>query len=225
MKHQFFTPQPAKRRTQLFIPDDAWSIIASFLSIKEQFSVFYTSKHIQQTALNNILQDTKNTAILFNESVHHGYNIITHSLLSYDLFDPSVRDKNNNTAIQIASYYGCTEAVRLLLSDNRVDPSDDGNCAIKLASRNGHVEVVRLLLSDNRVDPSAGNNYAIQSASYKGCIEVVQLLLSDNRVDPSDDDNCAIRWASSKGHDEVVQLLLSDNRVDPSLNTISKRPS
>jgi ankyrin repeat protein len=121
MQHQFPTPHPAKkRRTQSFIPDDAWSIIASFLPIKEQFSVLYTSKRIQQTALDSILQDTKYSAILFNESVRHGYNVITHSLLSHDLFDPSVRDGNNDTAIQIASDSGRVEVVRLLLSDNRV---------------------------------------------------------------------------------------------------------
>jgi ankyrin repeat protein len=218
MKHQFPTLHTAKkRRTQSFIPEDAWSIIASFLPIKKQFSVLYTSKRIQQTALNNILQDTKNSTILFKESVRHGYNVITQFLLSHNLFDPSVCHKNDTT-IQIASYYGCTEAVRLLLNDSRVGPSDNDNFAIRLAAGNGHVEVVQLLLSDNRVDPSDDNNHAIRWASENGHVEVVRLLLSDNRVDPSDDNNHAIRWASKNGHVEVVRLLLSDNRVDPSDN-------
>jgi hypothetical protein len=78
MKHQFPTPHPAKkRRTQSLIPEDAWSIIASFLPMKEQFSVLYTSKCIQQTVLNSILQDTKNSTIIFEESVHHGYNAVS----------------------------------------------------------------------------------------------------------------------------------------------------
>jgi ankyrin repeat protein len=225
MQHQFPTPHPAKkRRTQSFIPEDAWSIIASFLPIEEQFSILYTSKRIQQIVLNNILQDTQNSTILFTESVCHGYNVITHSLLSHDLFDPSVRDDENDSAIEIASYYGRTEVVRLLLSDNRVDPSACDSYAIKWASQNGHDKVVRLLLSDNRVDPSDINNYAIKMASHNGHVEVVRLLLSDNRVDPSADDNEAIRSASENRHDKVVRLLLSDNRVDLSLNTISKKP-
>jgi ankyrin repeat protein len=166
MKH------PAKkRRTQLFIPEDAWSIIASFLPIKKQFSVLYTSKRIQQIALNSILQDTKNSTILFKKSVRHGYNVITLFLLSHDLFDPSVCYKND-TAIQIASYYGCTEVVQLLLSDNRVDPSAHENYAIRKASEKGHVEVVRLLLSDNRIDPSAQNNDAIKRAVANEHFEV-----------------------------------------------------
>jgi ankyrin repeat protein len=216
MKHQFPSPHPAKkRRTQSFIPEDAWSIIASFLPIKEQFSVLFTSKCIQQSALNNILQDTKNSTILFKKSVRHGYNVITRFILSHDLFDPSVCYKYDTT-IQIASYYGRTEAVQLLLNDNRVDPSGSENDAIRKASENGHVEVVRLLLSDNRVDPSARNNYAIRKASENGHVEAVQLLLSNNRVDPSDRNNHAIRKASSNGHVEITQLLLNDDRVDPS---------
>jgi ankyrin repeat protein len=219
MKHNFPTPHPAKRSSQSLIPEDAWSIIASFLPIEEQFSVLYSSKRIRQTTLDNILQDTKNSTILFKESVQHGYNVIAQFLLSHDLFDPSVCNYNdcfNNTAIQIASYFGRTEVVQLLLNDNRIDPSAYNNNAIQKASSKGHVEVVRLLLSDNRVDPSADDNTAIRWASKNGYVEVVQLLLSDNRVDPSAGDNYAIQFASSNGHVEVVQLLLSDNRVDPS---------
>jgi hypothetical protein len=114
MKHQFPTPYPAKkRRTQSVIPLDAWSIIASFLPIEEQFSLLYTSRGIQQTALNSVLQDIKNTTILFQESIRHGR----------------------------------VEVVRLLLSDNRVDPSARDNNAIHSASSNGYVEVVQLLRS------------------------------------------------------------------------------
>jgi ankyrin repeat protein len=215
MKHP--TPHPGKKRcAQWFIPEDAWSIIASFLPIKEQFSVLYTSKRIQQITLNSVLKDTKNSTILFRKSVSHGHHVITQFLLRHDLFDPSARDNKNHTAIQIASYYGCTEVVRLLLNGNCVDPSYDDNYAIRLASRSGHVEVVQLLLSDNRVDPSDDDNEAICFASYFGHVEVVRLLLSDNRVDPSSRDNDAIRCASHYGHVEVVRLLLSDNRVDPS---------
>ena len=147
-------------RTQYVIPEDTWSVIASFLPIVEQFSILYASKRIQQIVLASILQNTENGLELFNESLHHQYNNIALLLLSHDLFDPSVCYKNNTT-IEIASRCGNTEVVRLLLSDNRVDPSANDNFAIQGASMNGCVDVVRLLLSDNRVDPSARNNYAI----------------------------------------------------------------
>jgi ankyrin repeat protein len=215
MKHQFPTPHPAKkRRTQSVIPVDAWSIIASFLPISEQFSLLYTSRCIQQTALNNVLQDIKNTTILFQESIRQGRVEVVRLLLSENRVDPSYDDDD---AIQSASDNGHIEVVRLLLSDNRVDPSTYNNFAIQSASSNGHVEVVRLLLSDNRVDLSDQGNSAIRLASSNGHVEVVRLLLSDNRVDPSDCGNFAIQSASSNGHVEVVRLLLSDNRVDPSI--------
>jgi len=41
--------------------------------------------------------------------------------------------------------------VKLLLQDERVDPSDNNNWAIQMASKNGHIEVVKLLLQDKRV--------------------------------------------------------------------------
>jgi hypothetical protein len=94
----------------------------SFLSIKEQFLVLYTVKVYPKHCIEQGSTRYKNSTILFKESIRHGYNVVIKFLLSHDLFDPSVRDNNNGTAIQIASYYGCTEVVQLLLSDNRVDP-------------------------------------------------------------------------------------------------------
>jgi ankyrin repeat protein len=192
-KHQFLTPLPAKKRcTQSFILEDAWSIIASFLPIKEQFSVLYISKRIQQTALNSVLQDTKNSMILFTESVLQGYNAITQFLLSHDLFDPSDDD---NYAIKIASEHGRTEVVRLLLNDNRVDPSARNNNAITFASFHGNTEVVRLLLSDKRIDPFADDdNDAIRFTSENGHVEVVRLLLSDSRVEEAGKTKSTDSW-------------------------------
>jgi len=69
-----------------------------------------------------------------------------------------------------------------LLSDSRVDPSDNNNEAIKYASENGHSEVVELLLSNSRVDPSDVNNEAIRLTSGNGYLKVVKLLLSDSRT-------------------------------------------
>jgi Ankyrin repeats (3 copies) len=45
----------------------------------------------------------------------------------------------------LASYNGYSEVVKILLMDERVDPSADDNEAIKWASANGHLEVVKLL--------------------------------------------------------------------------------
>ena len=43
------------------------------------------------------------------------------------------------------------ETVKVLLADQRVDPSAWRNYAILWAASNGHLEIVKLLLSDERV--------------------------------------------------------------------------
>ena len=98
--------------------------------------------------------------------------------------------------------------MKLLLQDNRVNPSDDFNCAIRWASQTGRIEIVKLLLQDNRVNPADNSNSAIRWASRYGHIKIVKLLLQDNGVNPADNSNCAIRWASEKGHIEIVKLLI-----------------
>ena len=113
-------------------------------------------------------------------------------------------------------------AVKVLLSDQRVNPSAGNNQAIQFASSKGRTEVVKLLLNylaDKRretkvlpayvyaVDPSANNNMSIRGASMFGHTEVVKLLLENPRVDPSAKDNNAIKFASSNGHTEVVKIL------------------
>ncbi len=123
-----------------------------------------------------------------------------------------------NSALLSAARNGNYLATKVLLSDQRVDPSDDDNQAIVLASLKGHTEVVKLLLADQRVDPSDNDNKAIFVASLEGHTEVVKLLLADQRVDPSDEDNDSIQKASEHGHIEIAKLLLADQRVDPSDN-------
>jgi len=56
----------------------------------------------------------------------------------------NVLDQSLNFAIRIASEYGHTDVVRLLLADSRVNPSADNNFAIRSASANGHADVVKV---------------------------------------------------------------------------------
>ena len=52
--------------------------------------------------------------------------------------------------MEIDIYY--IKIVKILLKDERVDPSDQNNDAIQWASEKGHLEVVKLLLKDKRID-------------------------------------------------------------------------
>ena len=111
---------------------------------------------------------------------------------------------------------GHLEIIKLLMQDERVDPSSDDNWAITYASQNGHLEIVKILMQDKRVDPSANNNWPITYASQNGRLEIVKILMQDKRVDPSAENNLAIKRASLKGHLEIVTILMQDKRVDPS---------
>ena len=50
----------------------------------------------------------------------------------------------------MASTFGKSDIVKLLLADPRVDPPEDNNDAIIRASYFGNSEVVKLLLADDR---------------------------------------------------------------------------
>ena len=154
---------------------------------------------------------------LFQRACEIGKIDIVKSLFPY--IDPSA---DNNCAIRLASFYGQTEVVKILLQDSRVDPSADNNLAIQWASKYGHHEVVKILLQDSRVDPSADNDWAIRKASQNGHHEVVKILLLDKRVDPSAKDNFAIRWASQNDHHKVVKILLANQKVNHKLNWFKK---
>jgi ankyrin repeat protein len=148
----------------------------------------------------------------FLGAVQEGKFELIEFLLNYSVVDSTV-----DAALQLASYNGWFEAVKLLLQDPRTDPTDEDNYPIRVASQFGRLQVVKLLLQDPRVDPAASNNYSIRFASYNGHLEVVKLLLQDQRVDPTADNNYAIKNAIRNGHRGVVDLLLKDPRIDPAI--------
>ena len=55
-----------------------------------------------------------------------------------------------NEVLVAAAWIGFTDAVKLLLSDARVDPSAEDNQALLCASQNGHLDIVKLLESHPR---------------------------------------------------------------------------
>ncbi len=132
-------------------------------------------------------------------------------LLSYPKFEPRAE-------VMATACYGGElrtrphkEAVSLLLSDGRCDPS--ARIIIGNTARVGYTEIVKLLLTDNRVDPSVKNNFAIRKASEYGRTDVVKLLLADPRVNPSAENNYALHNAVRKNQINVIRLLLADPRI------------
>ncbi len=92
----------------------------------------------------------------------------------------------------VASAKDNHKILRLLLSDARVDPSENDNKALRIAFENRHWDIVDILLDDGRVEqskaraptgPSIDNNILIRSASEEENTETLNLLLDDGRID------------------------------------------
>ena len=123
-----------------------------------------------------------------------------------------------NTAIRMASHFGYTGIVELLLVDGRVDPASDYHYSIRVAAEYGHTEILGLLLNDGRANPAAGDNQPIRHAMERGDARVVEMLLEDGRADAVADHSQSFWGALRRGHAGVVRALLADGRVDPGAN-------
>jgi hypothetical protein len=131
------------------------------------------------------------------------------------LASPAVKLEDLQAALSVAAQHARAEMVRVLLNDDRVNPSARRSEALRLAAYHNHVSTLRLLLDDGRGDPSAGRDEAIRCASSNGHVECVRLLMLDWRVDPSPQEDEALRLAAKNGYERVVALLLTDRRVNP----------
>ncbi|KAJ3207398.1 hypothetical protein HDU67_007504 [Dinochytrium kinnereticum] len=81
---------------------------------------------------------------------------------------------------------GNIKAVKVLLSDSRINPGADENSALYQAVVHCHKEIVKLLLSDQRVNAADANNRAIISARSA---EILEFLLKRPEVRPSAREN------------------------------------
>eukprot|EP01117_Protostelium_nocturnum_P014799 TRINITY_DN5665_c2_g1_i1.p1 TRINITY_DN5665_c2_g1~~TRINITY_DN5665_c2_g1_i1.p1 ORF type:complete len:316 (+),score=131.32 TRINITY_DN5665_c2_g1_i1:245-1192(+) len=143
-------------------------------------------------------------------------------LLEHSDLSPSL---DRNWAIKMSCKLGFESIVRMLLSDNRTDPSEGTSWAEKNepllnAAKMGHHRIVEMLLSHSKVDPSVDGCKALYEAALEGHYEVVKVLLADRRIDPChsgqfcwEESNNALHIAQQKGHRNIVELLLNDHRV------------
>jgi len=94
--------------------------------------------------------------------------------------DIEVKDDKGLTALMIASLYGNTRAVELLIAKgaNVNARADDGTCALMHASFTGNTAIAELLL---RTEKETGKTVrdkevAMQLASGNGHVDIVELL-------------------------------------------------
>lgn len=138
-------------------------------------------------------------------------------LLNDHRFTMNEDDKRNCHIIDICSSY--LELIRLLLSDDRFDPTNNDNEALYSAVTNDDgdsVEIMKMLLSDPRIDPTGYP--LIEIACKHGNIKMVKLLLVDPRIDPQFDDNLALHSALKHERYAITKLILSDIRGSSTIN-------
>lgn len=103
---------------------------------------------------------------------------IQNALLCYDIPDTLVSE-----ALAEAAFFGELGAMRLLLEDERCDPSWNQSIALYHAVNNGSFEGVKLLLESPRLNIAACNYRAVRLARSHGSHDILSILLLDERVD------------------------------------------
>ncbi len=216
---------------------DLYSALLSNLEDDAIGQLSITSKN-----MGNITNELKDDAIFYKSRVENklGYTIDRSYIGDWKGFYSILIKLDHSkvdwltSVLSFSATNGNNLAIKVLLTDQRADPSSDNNSAIRKASENGHTKVVKLLLN-YLADPYPD----IQGASADSHTYFEQRLIADKRgettalagnalvllsrrtkysVDPSSKNNKAIRMASENGHLESVKLLLEDKRVDPSAN-------
>ncbi|CAH6420926.1 Hypothetical protein POVR2_LOCUS293 [uncultured virus] len=156
-------------------------------------------------------------------------------ILKLLLDDARVRTRS---ALNSAVNAGHVEVVRMLLSYDRVDPSEGKNVAIRTAVKWGYNDMIELLLANNRVRTSLANEGAgliliaierqhvettmllltsLPNASIRGLVitavrmgnyDIVKLLLQDGRKIGKSERNVSLKLARARGRKDIEQLLL-----------------
>lgn len=103
--------------------------------------------------------------------------------------DPFVRNSNGETALDLASLYGRSVCVKVLLDSSKSCLNTlmvtQKLTPLHAASRNGHTKVVELLLRYGmNINARTVNGTCLHEASLYGKTEVVKLLL-ENGIDTS----------------------------------------
>ncbi|KAI9333820.1 hypothetical protein BDR26DRAFT_921151 [Obelidium mucronatum] len=158
----------------------------------------------------------------------------------------SVSNKGGNEGYDRAAQKGHLQAVKLLLAQPQVNPSDEGNKALQLACYGQHSEIVQILLADPRLTLTKDEAFSCLESTFLSISrrgernQVFKFLLADDRVDPSDNNNALLafvldhlenlrnssRLRNLRDENEMVQeytellhILLDHPKTDPTYDS------
>lgn len=111
----------------------------------------------------------------------------------------------SNVAIRLATKYGHTDIVQLLMQYG-ADPTCCDHVTVAIAARSNHVDTLRFLLQHGADCTIGRGRLALGIASMEGYTDSVWVLLSHGAIVTG--DGCiAIHYAYNYGHMEVLYVL------------------
>ena len=174
---------------------------------------FLVGKSLNQRKGNwaGVYRDIEKYGPQFHESMNYYNDIIVPVLLELGA-DPS--GPKFGLVGTVAACNNVT-ALKLLLADKRVDPTDywTSGTVVAQAAAEGSLECLVLLLEDGRFKPQELEDLAIRRAVERYRPEALRLLLNDKRTDPGALDNDAIKTAATRGYTDIFKMLIEDKRV------------
>ena len=123
--------------------------------------------------------------------------------------DPSM---GASQSVRIAAKRGYIDTLKLLLKDDRVDPTAENNYALKKSAEQDQAESIKLLIQDRRVDPSYSDGsllYSLVIHNEDGKYsEILRTLLLDKRVRAKLDITRLFDVARLHGKGESEKIIL-----------------
>ena len=141
-----------------------------------------------------------------------GHSDLIHKLLADSQLDQRVKDKDGNTAFQLAVINGHVEATRLLVQQHVTGKMDINTSILGLAALHGHGSIVNLLLQEFNWDPTTVY-YEGKSILHCACIggdaDLLSELISKYRVGTvmaavDDDGNTPLHVSTMHKNTECV---------------------
>ncbi|TFK17209.1 ankyrin [Coprinopsis marcescibilis] len=132
--------------------------------------------------------------------------------------EPENSDGDGDSALTLAAFSGCIDAVRLLLGVDGIEINashwGDGT-ALAQASNEGHKDIVEILLQKPDIDINASQcreGTALMRAAYWGHEDIVKLLLQREEIQVNTarpDGETALSLALEQQHKSIAELLRS----------------
>ncbi len=153
-------------------------------------------------------------------------------LSEHETINVNLQNKNENTALVLASRKNYIEIVKLLLEVESINvniQNNSGNSALILASYNNYIEIIKLLLEHENINVNLQNKYggtALMFAFWKSNMEIVKLLLEAENINVNlqdNNDDTALIFASKNSYIEIVELLLAKGATNAVNSNYSKK--